>query len=302
MVRGFESSGAIHLDNATIGGQLSFFDSQVERVNCTNLKLAGDLIWMGIRISEKTVLDLTGTTVKNLRDDLESWPVQGNLLLHGLVYEELTLHEPSSKEQIEQCILGLPLQLDAGERIEWLMLQSNERSMETQPWIQLSKHLETKGDRKGAKHALYKLRCLQAERRKLLPRRWAIAFAWLEEAPVRILYSIAATLLMGWLIFGLAGANGALAPTESEAYNAFTTGRPMPVAYPVLNPLIYTLENAVPLVKLGQDEKWAPDRRHTPTGPFTDYWFLMWSRWLIILSGWFQATVLAAALSGRFKQ
>jgi len=96
MTQGFESSGAIHLDNTTIGGQLSFFDAEVERVNCTDLKLAGDLIWMGIRISERTVLDLTGARIKNLRDDWESWPPQDNLLLSGLVYEELSLHEPSS--------------------------------------------------------------------------------------------------------------------------------------------------------------------------------------------------------------
>jgi len=28
----------------------------------------------------------------------------------------------------------------------------------------------------------------------------------------------------------------------------------------------------------------------------------MWSRWLLILSGWFQATVPVAALSGQFKE
>jgi hypothetical protein len=115
-------------------------------------------------------------------------------------------------------------------------------------------------------------------------------------------YSITLTLVLGWLVFGNAGAKGALAPTDAAAYEAFTTGRPMPAAYPVLNPFIYTLENALPLVKLGQDDKWAPDRRHAPRTPFTGYWFLMWSRWILILSGWFQATVLAAALSDRFKQ
>jgi hypothetical protein len=76
----------------------------------------------------------------------------------------------------------------------------------------------------------------------------------------------------------------------------------MPAAYPKLYPLVYTLENAVPLVRLGQDEKWAPDQQYPGTTWFTNYWFLMWARWLLILSGWFQATVLAAALSGRFKQ
>jgi hypothetical protein len=75
-----------------------------------------------------------------------------------------------------------------------------------------------------------------------------------------------------------------------------------PAVYPTLNPFIYTLENAVPLVKLGQDEKWAPDRRYPGTNWFTNYWFLVWSRWLLILSGWIQATILAAALADRFKK
>jgi hypothetical protein len=128
------------------------------------------------------------------------------------------------------------------------------------------------------------------------------AFAWLEEAPVRIAWSIAFFLLLGWLVFGHAAASGALAPTDAGAYQAFTTGKPMPEAYPVLNPFMYTLENSVPLVHLGQDDKWAPDRSHVPTAAFTGYWFLMWVRWALILLGWFQATVLAAALSGIFKQ
>ncbi len=133
-------------------------------------------------------------------------------------------------------------------------------------------------------------------------RTFAVAFAWLERAPSRILFPITVTLLLGWILFSRAAACGALAPTESEAYRAFTTGKPMPAAYPVLNPFVYTLENAVPLVKLGLDEKWAPDQRHTAATVLTKYWVLMWARWLLILSGWFQATVLAAALLRRFKE
>jgi hypothetical protein len=181
------------------------------------------------------------------------------------------------------------------------MLQKLERRIEPQPWMQLRNLLDRKGDHKGAKYVLRRFRCLQAKNRWLLRCWWSYFFAWLEEAPARILCFIAATLLLGWLVFGYAGARGAIAPTEPEAYKAFISGKPMPAAYPTLNPFVYTLENAVPLVKLGQDDKWAPDRRYTGTNWFTNYWFLMWSRWLLILSGWVQATVLAAALSGRFK-
>jgi hypothetical protein len=167
--------------------------------------------------------------------------------------------------------------------------------------MQLRALLERKGDRKGAKYVLFRFRCLQAQKSRILWRWLKVAFAWLEENPLRILCTMTFAVLLGWLVFGYAGAKGAIAPTESEAYKAFISGKSMPAAYPTLNPVVYSLENAVPLMKLGQDEKWAPDRRYPGTNWFTNYWFLMWARWLLILSGWVQATVLAAALSGRFK-
>ena len=302
--KGFESLGPVSLRGAHIEGALAFLGATIGVADCTNLCLAGDLIWMGVRSLNGITLSLVGAKVKNLRDDRGSWPEPGKLLLDGLIYEQLTLHKPPTAQQIGKFSFAGELPLDSSERIEWLILQPSLPYTKPQPWMQLSKHLEARGDRKGAKHVLYKLRCLQAQERTnwFLPLWWAIFFAWLEEAPGRIVYSITLTLVLGWLVFGNAGAKGALAPTDAAAYEAFTTGRPMPAAYPVLNPFIYTLENALPLVKLGQDDKWAPDRRHAPRTPLTGYWFLMWSRWILILSGWFQATVLAAALSDRFKQ
>jgi hypothetical protein len=133
-------------------------------------------------------------------------------------------------------------------------------------------------------------------------RRLAIAFAWLEEAPLRIGYSIAFTVLTGWLIFGIAGCNRLLAPTDPAADKAFRANADLPAGYPELNTLAYTFENAVPLVKLGQDEKWAPDRTWFPKESPAGYWLLVCTRWALILSGWFQGAVLGAALLGRFKE
>ena len=89
-------------------------------------------------------------------------------------------------------------------------------------------------------------------------------------------------------------------------------GRPLAggalVHCPPFQPFIYTLENAVPLVKLGMDDKWTPDPAHDgkawfPQYPwlnwlgwFNSYGFLNGSRQLIILLGWFQAAVLGAAV------
>jgi hypothetical protein len=334
LYKGFESRGTICLQSAQIGGDLAFLGAKVTAVFCTNMRVTGDLILQPARNSKETRLYLNGAKVKSLHDDQDSWPSEGNLDLNGLVYEELALHDPPLPKDFESGGLGKERQLKAKERIAWIMLQPPDRRTEPQPWMQLRDLLERKGDHKGAKNVLYRLRRLKAGSREWHPWQWmretlsrfvrilallvsprklwpylrhpnrvfATLFAWLEEAPLRILYSIALFLILGCLIFSHAGASGALAPTEAEAYKAFTAGKPMPAAYPKLYPLVYTLENAVPLVRLGQDEKWAPDQQYPGTTWFTNYWFLMWARWLLILSGWFQATVLAAALSGRFKQ
>jgi hypothetical protein len=86
--------------------------------------------------------------------------------------------------------------------------------------------------------------------------------------------------------------------------------------YPRFAPFVYTLENALPLVKLGMDDKWAPDPFHGGDAwfpghgwswclqwlaMFNSYWFLAGVRWFLILFGWFQAAVLGAALTSRFK-
>jgi hypothetical protein len=92
-----------------------------------------------------------------------------------------------------------------------------------------------------------------------------------------------------------------MAPTSKEAYIAWSTGSRMDTAYPKFDPLIYSLENDLPLVKFGLDDKWAPDETYKPKDPVVSYDTLRWARVLLILCGWFQATVLAAAIGSRFK-
>jgi hypothetical protein len=299
---GFHSARPIRLHGAQIDGDLTFLGAEVARVVCSNLSLSGDLVWLGIRKTLQPILDLSGAKIRTLDDDRASWPSQDNLFLDGLAYNELFLRGAPSVPVIENRWRPKPSPTEVSQRIDWIMLQSSDRRIEPQPWMQFRDLLEKRGDKRGAKHVLYKFRCVQSEGSNFVIRRLKIAFAWLEEAPQRIGLSIGFTFLLFTAIFWHAGAGGALAPTERDAYEAFIAGKPMPAAYPVFNPVIYTLEDAVPLVKLGEDDKWAPDRRHVPIGHFTGYWFLMWARWLLILSGWFQATVLGAALSRRFKE
>ena len=326
---GFESSGTIRLHSARIGVCLDFCDAKVAEVNCRNLQIGTDLIWLGIQKTKRTSLNLTGVKLKNLRDDLGSWPDLGNLILDGLVYEELTLQPRPTDEEIKNVNLSDELPLNVDERIVWLMLQPKRRRTEPQPWMQLRDLLERKGDRKGAKYVLFRFRCLQAQGSWILWRWLKIAFAWLEENPLRIGWSILFTLTLGTAVFAGAARSGAMIETVQIQPNMIATYaesskgvarkpdeaiKPVSIHYTSFQPFIYTLENAVPLVKLGIDGRWMPDLQHQPRPWFPQvgwlYWlkwlnsygFLVWFRWLLIVWGWVQATIFAASVADRFRK
>ena len=313
----FESRGTIGLQSAKIGGDLAFLGAKTTKVDCTNLRLSGDMFWMRIQNSGETFLILSGATLKNLYDDRESWPHSENLILDGLTYQELTHHGPPSAEQIMSHSSGPELPFNVEERIKWLILQPEKAREKPQPWMQLRDLLERKGDRKGAKYVLFRFRCLQAQKSWTFWRWLRIAFAWLEEAPIRICWSIAFTLTVGTMIFAGAFSSGAMLASVQIQPNAVLSNgesKNLSAHYPLSQSFLYTLENAVPLVKLGMDEKWMPDPKHKPQpwfpqfrwldwlGWFNSYWFLVVSRVLLICLGWFHAGVLGAALLRRFKE
>jgi hypothetical protein len=340
----FESEGLILLRGVKIGWNLMIRGTKIGAVDCQNAVVKGDLIWQRIEKSKETTLNLAGARVKNLRDDQRSWLEEGKLQLDGLVYEELTLHDATSDEEIKTAKLSPERPLEVKERIEWILRQPEDRRARPQPWMQLRDLLERKGDRKGAKYVLFRFRRLQAEGKEFHPFRWlydrlsrletfrrvwpyfrhpnricAIVFALLEEKPIRICWSIAFTVTVGTMIFAGAFSSSAMIASVEVQPNALLPmpsgeSRNLSAHYPLSQPFLYTLENAVPLVKLGMDEKWMPDPKfeHQPWFPqvrwlngmkwFSSYWFLVTSRVLLIFLGWFQAGVLGAALLRRFKE
>ena len=174
---------------------------------------------------------------------------------------------------------------------------------EPQPWMQLVKLLEDKGHKRDARRVVFELQKHRAKaqwRNNPLARELAILFARLEEQPLRILISIAFCVGLGTALFWPMQAH--FAPTSDAAYTATSKtdgkAKDVPLAYPKFQPIVYTLENVLPLVKLGQDDHWGPDARSSSSSL---YWSLMLMRWFLILAGWAQGVVLAAAVSSRFK-
>jgi hypothetical protein len=315
LMRGFESEGAILLAGAEIGGILEVRGVKVATVVCENAVVRGDLVWQRIEKSENTTLNLIGAKVNILRDDRMSWPDEGNLRLEGLVYEELILHAPSSDEDIKGHQYSSELTLRAEDRIAWLELQPQEAAAAAQPWVQLANFLRASGDPEGAREVLYTYR-RRSRGQGLLLRGGTYPIDLFEQWPLGISVPILFFGSIGSLIFWRAHRMKMMAPTEKEAYEEFHKTGKLPERYAPFNAIIYSLENVLPVVKLGQDRDWAPDpqagkasslpergkrRALTRRVPRLNYRWLAVSRWLLILLGWALAIILAGAIGGIFK-
>lgn len=308
----FNCPGEVRLPGSHILGNLECIDATIGSLICHNMIVDGDLMWTDIRNAAKARLSLVGVKVKGFRDQKSTWPSAGNLELEGLVYEQLTVHEEQGNLPTPKGELTPRLPFSAVERIEWINRQEADRLRESQPWMQLSRIAQSLGDEDGAHHVVYQLARHRAKRSLLPVRSLRIGFAWLREQPFRIALSILTILILCSTVFWSASERGGIAPRDKDSYAAWVKGQPYPAAFPTFNPVIYSLENELPLVKFGQDDKWAPDPAHKPvqlgtscllhwTSAFNSYSFLTFVRWLSIVLGWVQATVLAGALGNRFK-
>lgn len=126
-------------------------------------------------------------------------------------------------------------------------------------------------------------------------------------------------MAFGALLFGMGYLGGSMTPTEKDAYARFGKLGLPPDHYRRFNALVYSLENSLPLVKLGQDSYWTPKPNPDnsvcrPTdaspvfakfawarpvlAPLTTPGALRWFRWLQILVRWILATLFLAGVSG----
>jgi hypothetical protein len=244
---------------------------------------------------------LRGTSAGTLRDDRASWPAE--LDLDGFRYAALSC--PAA---------------DRGWRArrEWLRRQ---REPTAHAYVQLAAVYRATGDESDARRTLM-------ERHNALldpPERWrdhlpsgwrgATARAWRRLlrytighgfAPARSLL-IAVPLVVALAVWlGHARSADMLVPTdETPATAAASPGGPggTPTAsdcdggYPCLQPVVYALDNVVPIVDLGQRSRWTPDQSHRGTGWWDDGRWLATALWAASAVGWILATLVAASFT-----
>lgn len=295
---GFVTDGTVDARLAKIGYALDFHNVEFKGeggVNAERALIAGTLYWTEIKHTPATTLDLENARAGAIWDDESSWPAPGKLIINGFEYG---------------AIAGGPD--NAPARLRWLGLQPPEYS--PQPYRALARALNENGREDGALEV--RIAKEIAQRRfghmSRLQRAWSlmlqvtIGFGY---RPLRALWWIGGFVGFGTLLFGWGYRLRIITPTEERAYDHFVTTGEAPPYYPVFNPLIYSLENFLPVVELHQDKYWRPNARHTARGKVKmrgqpldasalPSRILRAYLWVHILAGWTITPLLFAGLSG----
>ena len=298
----FTCDGNILLTGTRIYGQLSCRTSKINFVNAEGMETER-LFWLELGRAD-TTLNLRLAKIQNVILDETSMGAASVVFLNHMEVKAVTNRHGYL--------------LSTRQSLDWLGRQPQEHQTEPQPWMELARMREAAGDKAGARRLIFELRVRQMRALwsgtgwgdRVL--RWlGRMFARLEENPFRIVEPLAVLLVLGTLVFH--GYRAHFAETGEAAYKASHTpcvtaaggagSCAEGAAYPRFSSFVYTLENVLPVVKLGEDGAWAPrEERAVTTGRAWDpYWLLVSLRWFLILSGWAMGIVLAAAIGARFR-
>jgi hypothetical protein len=295
---GFTTDGIVYARLAKIGHDLSFHGVEFRgdgELDAERATIDGTFYWVEVKHTAKTALDLEDAHAGAIWDDEASWPAPGNLTINGFVYGD---------------IAGGPS--DGPSRLQWIALQESE--YHPQPYRQLAKVLSEMGRDDGATQVRIAKEIAQrrfgheslAQRAWSLMLQYTIGFGY---QPLRALWWIAGFVGLGTILFGWGYRLRIITPTEEGAYREFVASGEAPPHYPVFNPLVYSLENFLPVVELHQDKYWRPNPRHSVRGrakrggepgdaSSIPSRLLRCYLWLHILAGWTITPLLFAGLSG----
>jgi hypothetical protein len=293
------SGKALNADRIAVQGNVLLrngFSGEGE-VRFANGLIKGTLVWSGVREPGRVALNLRSATAGAIQDEKASWPSPGKLDIDGFVYSHIAS--------------GMT---DAKNRLGWLQLQ---QPFTPQPYRQLAKVMRDAGVERGALSVLYQMedRLWQEEHsvsRLLL--RWPLSLVvGYGYYPLRALLGLVILMAIGWGVYAGAAANRAMVPKDEKAYTYFKANGTAPGHYEPFNALVFSMENSLPLVKLGQTDYWQPDptpnfhpdtassvapHASSPDAPGTGSRLLFGFLRLQILLGWILATLFIAGVTG----
>ena len=304
---GVNVNGGLFLRDGFVEGQVRLPRSRIRMdLDCSKLTLIGELnaegseiggalFWTGLADPATAHLNLMSASIRVLADDMNSWPVHGNLKLEGFVYGRMIGRAPT----------------DAKSRLDWLSRQS---SFALQPYHQLAKVLRDDGNVTGAQQVLFEMEHLRRKKEDRGRADRAYSFVFRNTVgygyyPTRFAASwLVGLAVLGFVLFWAGFCAGSIVPTDKDAYNLFESkDGQLPPYYERFHASMFSLQNCFQPVNLGQADRWQPDpgpSRLTASGwghrlinSFMSAQFLRGYRWVQIIFGWFFTAMFVAGIA-----
>lgn len=296
---GFSSKGDVNFAGASIGGNLEATSADFRgELNLEAARVKGALMLSDVVNAEGLQLTLTNASVGALADERASWPPPGTLQIDGFTYERFS--GPAPKDQ--------------KSRLDWLALQ---KGFLPRPYRQVAKVMREEGENAGSIEILYELE--RRVRARELRRwhaylsdpvlRWTVGYGYY---PTRAFWWLSSLILLGIALYGFGYSAGSIVPTDKDTYPGFKVDRRIPAHYERFHASVYSVENSLPFVKLGQVDHWQADPwpqsavwqaslfRFDVTLSFAA--LLLWFQWLQILAGWVLGTLFIAGVTGIIRK
>lgn len=318
------ATGELRLTGAQVAGDLECSGGTFDYLNLLRATIKGTFRAQDTPDKKAKVhkCDWSNAAAGFVDDDESSWPEKGALVLDGFHYGQISGHCRGAKSRLRWLALQtspLPAGNVAGRESEFL----------PQPYRHLAKVLSDMGDDDGSKEVLFEME--KRSREQGGTKVWQRVLRGAGNAvlrrtigygvyPIRALWWLVALTLLATAVYGMGYINGAVTPSDKDAYATFEKQGQPPPYYASFNAFIYAVENTFPLLHFGQDSAWSPnsgartqaqrpDLSPTPLSRATARvaeWarglssptFLTWFRWFEICLGWILATLFVAGFSG----
>lgn len=328
LTNGFYSAGRVNLGGTTVGADLSFTGAKIGGdVRLYRTRVNGTFFWCDVEAADAK-LNLTSATIETVNMDAKSWKQPSEILLEDFTYQAFT----NLREGCEGAFW-----------LTWLEKQPDRyltQDFRPQPYEQLAKVLNNMGHEDEARQVKIERRRRQAKFNRQQPPAatswfgrflrylgnvWEFLIGVLVDyghTPGKAVLFLILIILLGTGVFGVAALQGVMAPTSPLIYNqargdgaipkdcaanwtelAGACKTAMPAEYSEFDPLWYSMDVAIPLVNLRQQEEWAPRVTHYETGERD---MLGWSvrlwEWTETLAGWLLSLLFVSAVGGIIRR
>jgi hypothetical protein len=275
----------VHLLGIDVGGGLRCRASKIGKLDLRYARVNAHFEWTDMANPEVSLLDLRDARVGSIKDDVDSWPKPGRLLLDGLQFERFS-----------DCLT------DVESRLRWLQLDS---SNPVQAYRQLGRVYQAEGHPEDASTVLFALeKRIRSKQRSIAARIWNCLLL----TTIGYGYQLWRTAILMFLLFAMgtgisvfAYRTKLVAPTDKEANTQFVKTADIPTHYPRFSSTIFSIEHSLPGLTLGVSASWSADTtavwpQHVWVGPVIRFWF-----WLQTLFGWLLSIFFIAGISGIVK-